>query len=107
LIQQLQSELVQTKERESLLLNLNLGLQTKEVQLEGSLAESVRGQKDWQDKCEAMSAQLTLTIEERNQFVRKKEILEQEKSAWESLRVKQEKTIASKSEENQSLKTQM
>lgn len=106
-IHKLQAELTLAKEKESQLQGLNISLQIREAQLEEKLTESVKSQKEWQDKCGMVFTELTLATNEKNQLVKEKEALEREKNIWEGLRVRQEKAIASKSKENQSLKAQI
>ena len=107
LIQKLQAELILAREGESQLQNLNINLQIKEAQLTERLAESVKNQKEWQDKYELVFTELTLATNEKVQLLKEKEALMKEKGEWEGLRGRQEKAIASKSKENQSLKDQM
>lgn len=72
LIQKLQAELTLAREKESQLQSLNISLQTKEGQLTEKLAESAKSQKEWQDKCELVFAELAVATKEKNQLLKEK-----------------------------------
>lgn len=107
LVQELQTELTLVKERESQSQILSDRIQRREAQLKEEVAESEKSKKEWQDKCGMIFAELTTMSREKTRLMKENDTLEREKKAWEELKVRQEKAIASKSKENQSLKAQV